>query len=146
MNTLSLVEEAIRLRDKEGGDFDQCWCVFDRDSFPVADFDNAVSKATANDFKVAYSNEAFELWYLLHFIYCDARIGRQHYCDKLGHHFSQPYDKTVSYYRVLLSKQNTALQNATMLMSRYEDKHKPHECSPGTTVHLLVQELNKNVP
>jgi len=57
-NTLSLVEEAIRLRDKvqESDGFDQCWCVFDRDSFPTADFDNAVAKADANGFRAAYSN------------------------------------------------------------------------------------------
>lgn len=62
-NTTSLVEEAIKLKNKDGG-YDQVWCVFDRDSFPKQNFNAAISSAKAQGIQVAYSNEAFELWYL----------------------------------------------------------------------------------
>jgi hypothetical protein len=55
-NTVSLVQEAIKLKSNE--DYDQVWCVFDRDSFPVQNFNNALQIAERNDIRVAYSNEA----------------------------------------------------------------------------------------
>ena len=39
-NTASLVREAISL--KKESDYDQIWCVFDRDSFPPQDFNAAL--------------------------------------------------------------------------------------------------------
>ena len=41
----------------------------------------AINDATANDLKVAWSNEAFELWYLLHFIFLDTAITRKAYIE-----------------------------------------------------------------
>ncbi len=55
-NTLKLVEEATLL-DAMEGPFDEVWCVFDRDSFPSANFDNAIRKIESmNRFFAAYSN------------------------------------------------------------------------------------------
>lgn len=44
-NTLSLVEDTIRLKNRANPDYTQVWCVFDRDSFPTGNFDNAIIKA-----------------------------------------------------------------------------------------------------
>jgi len=67
MNTLSLVEEAVKLREED--DYDQVWCVFDKDDFSIDQFENAIHCAKENGMYVAYSNQAFELWYVLHFEY-----------------------------------------------------------------------------
>ena len=64
-NTLSLVRQAIKLRDQ--GNFEEVWCVFDKDIFPAQDFNAAITLAEANGLKVAYSNQAFEYWFILHF-------------------------------------------------------------------------------
>lgn len=64
-NTTSLVNQAIRLSQQNS--YDQVWCVFDKDQFSAHDFNNAVSIAIANNFGVAYSNQAFEYWLILHF-------------------------------------------------------------------------------
>jgi len=68
-NTLSLVGKAIECIKKESFDpkLDQKWCVFDKDDFDAQRFDNAVAKATSNGFGVAWSNQSFEYWFLLHF-------------------------------------------------------------------------------
>lgn len=71
-NTVSLVRETLRLRDLEK--YDQVWCVFDKDSFPSQNFNAAITLARAHNIGVAYSNEAFELWYLLHFDYHQSGI------------------------------------------------------------------------
>jgi hypothetical protein len=73
-NTIRIVEEAIRLKEKDN--YDQVWCVFDRDSFPPNRFNAAFILAGENSIKIAYSNEAFELWYLLHFNYYDSAMSR----------------------------------------------------------------------
>jgi hypothetical protein len=63
------------------------WCVFDKDDFSDFDFNNATIIAKANNFRVAYSNQAFEYWILLHFD--DHQGGGMHrndYNDKLNLH------------------------------------------------------------
>lgn len=64
-NTISLVNRAIQIANQ--GSYEQVWCVFDKDDFPDVDFNNAISIAEANNFGVAYSNQAFEYWIILHF-------------------------------------------------------------------------------
>ena len=67
LSTLGVVEKAIELRNKSTQKYDRVWAVFDKDSFKANSFNSAISKANASDIKCAWSNEAFELWYLLHF-------------------------------------------------------------------------------
>lgn len=67
ISTLKVVEKAIELRNKSKQKYDRVWAVFDRDSFKANSFNSAISKAKANNISCAWSNEAFELWYLLHF-------------------------------------------------------------------------------
>ena len=42
-NTISLVKRAKKLSDER--DYDQVWCVFDKDDFPDNDFNNAITTA-----------------------------------------------------------------------------------------------------
>ena len=80
MSTLSLVDEAIReqeMMSKDNRAPDEVWVVMDNDDFPAAHFDNAIQKCESHSFKTpdkvkktfkcGWSNEAFELWYVLHF-------------------------------------------------------------------------------
>lgn len=69
-NTINVVDKAIDLRNKAMGtesEYDRVWAVFDKDSFPEKNFNAAVNKAHSNHIECAWSNEAFELWYLYHF-------------------------------------------------------------------------------
>jgi hypothetical protein len=64
-NTISLVNRASELAKEK--DYEQVWCVFDKDDFNNNDFNNAIVTAEAQNFGVAYSNQAFEYWIILHF-------------------------------------------------------------------------------
>ena len=67
MNTMTLVNRAICIREadkKRKKTYDQCWVVFDKDDFPSKDFNQAIKLAEKNGFNVAYSNQAFEYWFL----------------------------------------------------------------------------------
>jgi len=134
-----LVDEADLLRQEKG--YDQVWCVFDRDSWPIDNFNGAFSKARAKGIKVAYTNEAFELWYLLHFNYHDTAIGREAYKAKLTANLGVTYvKKDPDMYSKLKPKMTIAIQNAKRLLTQYQQPN-PAEDNPSTTVHLLVEEL-----
>ena len=82
-STLKIVDIAISLRNQSSAeynkDFDEVWVVFDKDDFPESDFNNSIHKANSNGIKLAWSNEAFELWYILHFQYRNTGMSRDEY-------------------------------------------------------------------
>jgi hypothetical protein len=140
-NPTKLVEYAIDRRSED--DFDQVWCVFDRDDFPVSDITNAVALAKKNNIKIAYSNEAFELWYILHFQFLNTAISRSDYPKKLSSLMGKPYAKNSrEMYDELFDFQSVAIANADRLLQEYS-KPNPVTDHPSTTVHLLVQQLNR---
>ena len=142
MNPSQLVQEAQNLRNTDS-DYDQVWCVFDRDSWPIQDFNNALTTAKKQKIKVAYSNEAFELWYILHFQYLNTGISRKDYGRKLTKLLGYEYEKNSdTMYDRLIELQDKAIKNAESLLCQYQPPN-PSNDNPSTTVHLLVKELNK---
>lgn len=141
-NTTSLVKEAIKLKNKDG-DYDQVWCVFDRDSFTKQNFNAAISMAKAQGIQVAYSNEAFELWYLLHFHYYHTAMSRKRYGTMLTQLLGYEYQKnSETIYEKLENRQKDAIRNSRKLLEQY-DPPNPECDNPSTTVHLLVEQLNR---
>ncbi|NER24920.1 MAG: RloB domain-containing protein [Symploca sp. SIO1C2] len=142
-NPSNIVEAAKNLREKYKGDYDQIWCVFDRNSWQADDFNSAIRDAKKEKINVAYSNEAFELWYLLHFEFVNTGIPRKDYEKKLTKLLGYKYQKNSdSMYDDLIDRQETAIEHAENLLKQY-DPHNPAKDNPSTTVHLLVQELNR---
>jgi hypothetical protein len=153
-NTLSLVDFAINYINNEKIDLtlDDCWVVFDKDDFNE-DFNRAISKAQKNGLKVAYSNEAFELWFLLHFSFMNSAINRSDYNNKLTKNYSKltgdkkyKYDKTknvLQLIEIIKSKESDAIRNAKKLIKQYNGEASFLKKNPSTTVHLLVEDLNK---
>jgi hypothetical protein len=138
---LTLVEQALDRRGR--GEYDQVWCVFDRDDVPADLFNQALLLAQRYRIKVAYSNQAFELWYLLHFHYVNTPLSRRDYGDRLSSQLGRPYQKDdPTLYRELLPVQAEALRNAERLLAQYNPRN-PALDDPSTTVHKLVQELNR---
>jgi hypothetical protein len=121
--------------------------VFDRDKNPnnpndSQNFNSAITLARNNGIDVAYSNDAFELWYLLHFNFYNTGISRQRYqnmlTNKLGHEYKK---NSETIYEELKDKQQDAIKHAKLLLQKY-DRPNPETDNPSTTVHLLVEELN----
>ena len=142
-NTLSLVKEAMKLSKQ--GSFDQVWVVFDKDDFPINRFNQALALANEVGISIAYSNEAFELWYLLHFDYHQSAISRSTYRSRLSQRLGFEYKKNDSnIHEVLRPRVETAIRNAAKLLQTYGEAHSPARDNPCTSVHLLVQELQKH--
>ena len=140
-NTVSLVRKAIKLRDE--GDYDQTWCVFDRDSFSLKSFNEAFTLAATENVHIAYSNEAFEIWYLLHFHYFNTGMSRADYGKKLAALLGHPYVKhSETMLDELRGRLDAAIRNAKRLLLTHQPVRPAHD-NPSTTVHLLVQELRR---
>ncbi|MFA4906711.1 MAG: RloB family protein [archaeon] len=148
-NTDSLVEFAIDLEEKTRKNhepYDEVWCVFDKDDFPEQNFNRAFQLIeNRKNFRIAYSNEAFELWYLLHFHYYNTAIDRSRYERKLTRLLGYTYKKKdPEMYQRLLNRQPDAIRNARNLLNSYRT-YDPFRNDPSTTVVDLVEELNKYV-
>ncbi|MEG4126698.1 RloB family protein [Microcoleus sp. Pol14D5] len=151
-NTNSLVTKAIELKNGlEYDETDRFWCVFDRDKNPKnpndsQNFNSAITLARNNGIDVAYSNDAFELWYLLHFHFYNTGISRQDYQNMLTKLLGHEYKKnSETIYEELKDKQQDAIKHAKRLLQEY-DRPNPETDNPSTTVHLLVEELNSFIP
>ena len=99
-----------------------------------------------NGFKVAYSNQAFEYWFLLHFNLYKGALHRNSYANMLSRLSGIPYSKTEGFgaimYNRLLHLQPQAIKNAAAVLAEMSHGNPAMEES-STTVHLLVEELNK---
>lgn len=150
--TCALVEEARKRREHlerlRGLRFDRVWVVFDKDDND--DFDAAIDLARKYGFECAWSNEAFELWYLLHFVYLDSAVGRSDYIRKLqaevrrhaGYERYEYEKNAVNTYTVLnnIGDEEKAKQYARRLRGRFAGGRCSAHC-PATRVDLLVDEL-----
>ena len=149
MNTMTLVNKAISIREADRlkkREYDQCWVVFDKDDFPAHDFNQAIQLAEKNGFRVAYSNQAFEFWFLLHYNLYTGPIHRNQYKDMLTKLTGLQYNKTEGFgavmYNLLLARQQQAIKSAEAVLAEISHGN-PAEEESSTTVHKLVIELNK---
>ncbi|MFQ3634004.1 RloB family protein [Roseiflexus sp.] len=141
-----LIREAIRRRD--GNEYDQVWCVFDHDDLQPHQIIEAIRLAEQSDINIAFSNQAFELWYLLHFDYHNTAMTRRDYCKRLDRYLQERlrrrYKKnSTDMYQCLLRYQQTAIDNARRLHQGY-NPWSPVDADPSTTVYLLVEALNRH--
>ena len=144
---LTLVREARDGATRDEYGYDQVWCVFDRNSWTAECFSSALQLARQRGMCVAYSNEAFEIWYLLRFEYHQTGTRRVRYQELLTDRLGEPYAKNDrGMYDRLLARQPTAIRNAARLLASYAPDRNPEADNPSTTVHLLVQELNRYIP
>ncbi len=169
-NTLSLVKDAIyewKKNAKEGKFYEKLWCVFDRDDFPQQDYNQAFETIIDEErnlnkkfkkkagreisIRIAYSNEAFELWYLLHFDYHTTGYNRIQYKSMLSKRLLRKYKKNDPGIYYDLEKlfhssdghkgQKFAIKNARKIRDLMNNDF-PHNHNPSTSVDLLVEELN----
>ena len=152
-STCALVKKTQEIRDRLEHQrqlkFDRVWVVFDKDDFN--DFNEAISLAHRKGYCVGWTNEAFELWYLLHFVFLDTAVSRADYIDKLeaeikrfdAYQDFKYFKNDKSFYALLqkLGNEELAKSRARKLREFFDHSvdYKSHK--PCTTVDLLVDEL-----
>jgi len=156
----------------------EIWCVYDRDieknPAEIAENDNefnlSIDLAAQSNINVAWSNDAFELWVLLHLMEIDHTIDdsrkRTYYYEKLTEYFKNKSNPNTdllkalahpsfSYKKDMKSKDNfinivrdeiiphtnIAIERAQALVEIYKTKTNHFEKKPCTMVHNLVISL-----
>lgn len=153
-NTTQIVREARRYVKKHQITKGEIWCVYDKDDFPADRFDRAVTLArelskesSTLQYHTAWSNESFEFWFVLHFADYRSNNHREQYVrflkDRLG-----SYKKNRPDLFEVMTEQGSprlAIRYAKRILEESAGK-RPSQIAPGTTVHLLVEQLIPYLP
>lgn len=167
-NSLGVVKAAMDERariyeDNNHRSIDEAWVVFDKDDLDQTpgnriNFESAFELAAKEKIKVAYSNECFELWLLLHFIDVNPSLPlpRQEIYKKLGQAVNAylPEDEkqfeydhgaaNVVDYVSRFGDEASAMTRADTLKKNHLGlSHIPIESNPITYVDDLVQSLRE---
>lgn len=155
-NTESLVKSVdkyFRWVDKLVGSvripYGKTFTVFDKDSFEKGQFNNAVTMSLNRKYVPLWTNESFELWYLLHYEHLACDIGREQCLIKLQGQMLKKhgveYNKTdPAVFGLLMEndKLKTALRNSKKLHSECMcDKKTPSKAVPCTKMFELFEIL-----
>ena len=118
---------------------------FDKDSFREEQFNNAIYNALRSGYIPLWSNQCFELWFILHYEFMNSDLYRTQYFEKLSGIFNCSYEKAADHYNMLggMKRIRKAYENAKRLYNRYinEGETRPYKMAPCTTVFRLIDEL-----
>ena len=157
-NTLSVVQfakrEARRRQQERIKEYDEVWIVIDRDSFPAERFNSAIAQCAATpNFYCAWSNEAFELWYVLHFQFRNTPMVRTEYARVIETELNKRLPASTAAFRYrkndaqmydllqAYGDEPGAIRNAKKLVALFEGARFA-EWNPCTRVFELVERLN----
>lgn len=157
----ALVKEVLKIIEfDEDAKSKEIWIVFNFDINPSQveqqkeDYNNAIKLATKNGLKVACSNDAFELWLLLHYQLLDMQWTRHQYYEKLSELWNCNYvkqGKILNFCQQIYKRleederasQEEAIKRSKCLHLKGEENGETYaERNPHTTIYQLVEELN----
>lgn len=167
-NSLGVVEQAIierdRLQTEADTHIDHVWAVFDKDSLDETEgnrerFEKAFELADKEQVRVAYSNECFELWLLLHFVDVrpDIHLSRNDVIypsleasvnkgrteeTKIPYDHKHPNTDFMDAIMKSGSQDNAILRAKVLDEYHIKQNHSPIDSNPNTLVYKLVSELN----
>ncbi|SHE42449.1 RloB-like protein [Marinitoga hydrogenitolerans DSM 16785] len=123
--------------------FDQVWLVFDKDEIDDQKFDESIKEIKKKGYNPIYSNPCFELWYLLHFVFYQTSLSKEHCLRKLKEKIPE-YEKNIGdMYERLKDKMKLAIKNAENLEKQKKVINSYSKKNPYTNVYKLVEELRK---
>lgn len=146
-NPMQIVEYAVNAKEQKDS-YNAVWCVFDKDDF--TDFDDAIIYARRNGIEAAFSNQAFEVWFINHFRLLDSVMHRTKYKEELSKLLTFPYDKShdtmgkVCDALLTEEKVKAAITNARLGYERHVTSNtplKPSTLESCTTVYRLAKSL-----
>jgi len=153
------IEEREKLTIKAKKEVDIVWVVFDKDdadenATKIKNFEDAFLLAENEKIEIAYSNEVFELWLLLHLVNINKNIALprgqiyemlQAQIRKTKKYESYVYDHKKPNLKTIeiifeIGNVDLAIKRAEILLESQKNR-KPIEANPSTKVHLLIQQL-----
>ena len=149
--TMNLVEEARNLAALNP-QYGEPWIVFDRDQ--VKNFDEIINQAVACDINVGWTNPCIEEWFNAYFgtmpTYADSVACCNGFATTFERKSGQKYNKADSIiYRKLnqFGDEHQAIKIAEEKIEEHKrnGNNKPSDMSPGTTIHVLVEEIKNKI-
>lgn len=129
--------------------YEQSWAVFDKDDYSKQAINGAIKRAKDLTIDIAFSNESYELWILLHFESTSAPMSRNDLRKKLNtifkEKFRQDYSKSSQdIYELIIGQQNNAIERAKHLIKLHKSAGEIdlYNNNPITTIFQLVEYLN----
>lgn len=145
-NCQSLLDYARKVVDSEMPQASIVWLMYDKDDFPLDNFDNtqfsAEQRLDKRIFKVAWSNESLELWFVLHFQDLNTNVGRDKYIEILQKYCD--YRKNdPNLFELMKANTDIAISRAKRQYETYPQDTPASQRCPATKVFELVAELKK---
>ncbi|MEV6739129.1 RloB family protein [Streptomyces sp. NPDC051104] len=141
---LHVVEKAIELFGSSDDDFDECWAVFDVDSFGQkngasvsSNLTQSITTANKGNVNLAISNPCFEYWLLLHFCdYAKHLSGYKSVRDKI-----RPYVPSYDKSGIKISDYLEGIYDAISRAKKRDEKQQPPGENPNTAVWRIVMQM-----
>lgn len=139
-SAIKLAQHAYR--DASYQYFDEVWIVFDKDDLTEKQLEEVNDFCEENSIHIAYSNEAFELWLLLHFEEVDLseKYPRAVLNDKMEQHlgvtryFRHKADEAV--IAPIALRHEVAIKNCTHMMSLRKTESRDN---PYCNIHEMIK-------
>ena len=145
-NCQSLLSYARRIVNEKMPQASVVWLMYDKDDFPLANFDNtqfsAEQRLDNRTYKAAWSNESLELWFVLHFQDFDANVGRERYIEILKGCCEYRKNDPLLFEK-LSPFTDIAIERAQKQYDAYPKRIPPSQRCPATRVFELVKELKE---
>lgn len=146
------VEMAQEIEKRESVRIRKVWVVYDKDDFPHDRFNvvEELCKKQSSDetqYFALWSNQCIELWFLLHFEYCNTALHRSDYERKLDNYlkscgYSEKYEKnSEKMFEWLLPYIDEAMRNSKRLFATYSEEATSAKKDPATVVFQLFDIL-----
>ncbi len=145
-NTVFLFKKAQKFIAHSPTVYQHVWIVYDTDDFPPQNVDAVCQqcKEHSNEettYHAVWSNQCIELWFLLHFMYCDSDLHRYEYYPKLSQYLGIHYEKNLNnIFDLLYPHVQTAIKNAKKLANIHSNKT-PSQSAPATQMYQLIELL-----
>ena len=142
-NPMAVVKAAITQKTV----YDEVWAVFDKDDF--TDFDDAIVLALDNRIGCAFSNEAIEYWFFLHFENKTGAMSRNALNSELDRKLGFEYGKDLATILKVCGKINGKLLIAEERAQIGHERHivnsgnKPSDWRSCTTIYALTKRLRE---
>lgn len=130
--------------------YEKRWIVIDKDDWSKDQINGTIERARELGICVAVSNEAYELWILLHFKSVTRYMHRTDLNRELNKIFKDRFNidyakSSQDIYGFTVGLQATAIKNAKILLKRHSEVNStisPYDCNPMTMIFELVECLN----
>lgn len=150
-NVNGIVKEAKTIAknaQQEGNEYNFIFCIFDLDTINNKDYINILNNTKNKLTKILpiYSNPCIEVWFILHYEYCDQPFSKRNkktigneVKSYFKNHYNNSYDETNKVIiNEIAEKYEEAVKNARQLI---ENQMNCESINPITTIYRIIEVL-----